>query len=85
MAITKTNQIISISIYPGPMPDNDDTDNMAHPSMSIQMIDIYADSVTGESDEVAKTINLGKFTDGEDTDVSNYDQLIQDIAATIWS
>jgi len=85
MAITKTNQIISISVYPAPMPDSDDTDNMAHPSMSIQMIDIYADSVTGESDEVAKTINLGKFTDGEDTDVSNYDQLIQDIAATIWS
>jgi hypothetical protein len=85
MAIAKTNQIISISIYPAPMPDSDDTDNMAHPSMSIQMIDIYADSVTGESDEVAKTINLGKFTDGEDTDVSNYDQLIQDIAATIWS
>jgi hypothetical protein len=85
MAITKTNQIISISVYPAPMPDSDDTDNMAHPSMSIQMIDVYADSVTGESDEVAKTINLGKFTDGEDTDVSNYDQLIQDIAATIWS
>jgi hypothetical protein len=85
MAITKTNQIISISVYPAPMPDSDDTDNMAHPSMSIQMIDVYADSVTGESDEVAKTIGLGKFSDGEDTDVSNYDQLIQDIAATIWS
>ena len=85
MSITKTNKILSVSVYPAPMPDSDYTDNMAHPSISIQMIDVYTDSVGGESDEVAKTIDLGKFTDGEDTDVSDYDQLIQDIAAAIWS
>lgn len=85
MAITKTNQIISVSVYPAPMPDSDDTENMAHPSIAIQMIDVYSDSVTEETDEVAKTIGLGKFTDGEDTDVSDYDQLIQDIAVAIWS
>ena len=85
MAISKTSQIISISVYPTPMPDSDATDNMAHPSISIQMIDVYADSVTGETDEVSKNISLGKFTDGVTTDVSSYDQLIQDIAAAIWS
>jgi len=85
MAISKTNQILSISVYPAPMPDSDDTGNMAHPSISIQMVDVYTDSVTGEADEVAKNISLGKFTDGVATDVSSYDQLIQDIAAAIWS
>ena len=85
MSITKTTKIISISVYPAPMPDSDDTDNMAHPSISIQLIDVYTDSVDGEGDEVAKTIGLGKFTDGVATDVSSYDQLIQDIAAAIWS
>jgi hypothetical protein len=85
MAISKTSAISEIVVTPAKSTDREETDNDSHPVITINTFDTYIDDATDAVNNTLVSTKIYKFTDGVATDVSSYDQLIQDIAAAIWS
>ena len=85
MAISKTSAISEIVVTPAKSTDREETDNDSHPVITMNTFDTYIDDATDAVNNTLVSTKIYKFTDGVATDVSSYDQLIQDIAAAIWS
>lgn len=86
MAITKTSQLSEVVVTPAKDNSAEDTTNAKHPVITISYFDTYDDN--GDVSTLpARTYTLSKFVedDGDATDVSSEDTLIQTIATAIWS
>jgi hypothetical protein len=86
MAITKTSELSEVVVTPAKDSSAEDTTNAKHPVITVSYFDVFNDN-GNISSSTARTYTLSKFVedDGDATDVSGEDTLIQTIATAIWS
>ena len=87
MAITKTTSVQRVEVYPAADSSAEATENVAHESVMV----VYEDSFDDSSDDTlpvtsTRVINLQKFDDeGNATDVTSHDSLVQTICTAVWA
>lgn len=88
MAITKTTTVQRCEVYPLMDSSADDTANAKHPSVMVVYNDVIDDADDADLPVTATRVkHLNKFVEdeGEATDVSGEDALVQTICTAIWS
>ena len=88
MAITKTTKVHRVETYPPVNPGAGDTINLHHPSITV----IYEDTLDDPDDaELPLTVTRVKYftryveDGGSATDMTGENQIVQDIAAALWT
>ncbi len=87
MAITKTTTVQRVEVYPAADSSAEATENAAHETLMVCYLDSFDDS--GDDTLPVTTnrvIHLTKFdNEGNATDVSTQDTLVQTICTALWS
>ena len=87
MAITKTTTVQRVEVYPAADSSAASTENAAHETLMVCYLDSFDDS-TDDTLPItsSRVVHLQKFdSEGDATDVSSHDTLVQSICTTLWS